>query len=207
MPADLGLSEQIDRIYEVIRMNTNNEPLRLFICTAPPEDTAAELYAFISELRQTADYKWVSREQLHITLKFLGDSERSVAESLSEALKGIKAAQFDIELERAGAFPGMSNVRALWLGAGTGASELASLARQTDKVCCDMGFPGEKRPFKAHMTLARSRSDGQIPAPLAERLNRPIRFAWRCRSFILMRSELTRSGPIYTPIGEYGLSA
>ena len=66
MPADLGLSEQIDRIYEVIRMNTNNEPLRLFICTAPPEDTAAELYAFIAELRHTADYKWVSREQLHI---------------------------------------------------------------------------------------------------------------------------------------------
>ena len=102
----------------------------------------------------------------------------------------------------------MSNVRALWLGAGRGASELKALAGQVDSACCALGFPREKRPFKAHMTLARARTDGRIPDRLAERLNRPggvPRFAWRCSSFILMRSELTRGGPIYTPLGEYEL--
>ena len=112
------------------------------------------------------DVRWVRLEGLHLTLRFLGPTlDDRVAAAIDVAGQAVAGhAPFDISIGGAGTFPPVGRPRALWLGVRDGASELAGLAASVDRSLVAAGWDLETKPFRPHLTLARS--DG-VPAGMA----------------------------------------
>ena len=119
-----------------------------------------------------AGVKWVASENLHLTLKFLGDVEQGdihrVCESVQRAAAEVQP--FEFEIRGAGAFPNLRRPRTIWLGAGRGEPQMADLAHRVDKALQKLRFPREDRRFQAHLTIGRVRNPGPELAELAELL-------------------------------------
>ena len=188
-------------------MNDKTQGLvRTFVAVTPPEKVLDQMVAWIRRLIPLAPYKWLSRGQLHLTLRFLGETPRSQIDALGDALaKMDTGGGFDICLNRAGGFPNLARPRAIWLGGDAGAQELSALAAKVESVAVDAGFPRETKRFTAHLTLARVKYEGSIPAALADALPAVPTFAWRCERFVFFKSDLTPTGPIYSVLREYSL--
>lgn len=155
-------------------------------------------------------WKWVARENIHVTLKFLGETPEEVVPELVEVVTGACAgtAPFDIVLGGLGAFPSLQRPRVLFYEVTTGAGKLVSLAEAIDAALCDgLGIPRENRPFKAHATVARVKS--AIPPDVAARLAKapPVeRGGQRLEKVTLMESELRPQGAVYRPVKWIALS-
>ena len=176
-----------------------SELVRAFVAVRVPGFVADELENFLAELRPLAPIRWVRREQFHITLKFLGELRPDVIAQVKDSLEPLKYFDpFVIELEHIGAFPNLSVPRVLWLSGKKGSAELGRIAREVDEVLCDeAGLERESRKFRAHMTLARLK-DSNLPEELVRKLGEVPVFSWECRELVLMRSQLTPQGPIYS---------
>lgn len=102
---------------------------------------------------------WVKPENIHLTLKFLGEvppaREGPVREAMAEAVAGVSP--FTLRAGGCGAFPGERNPRVLWVGLRAGGPEAAALAARLEAACAARGFPPENRPFRGHLTLGRVR--------------------------------------------------
>ena len=177
------------------------ELVRAFAAVRVPGQAADELENFLADLRPLAAVRWVRREQFHITLKFLGEVEHSVIEQVKDALEPMKYFdEFRIELDHVGGFPNLSVPRVLWLGGEKGAGELGRLARKVNDVLSeDVGLERERRRFQAHLTLARLK-DSHLPEELVRRLGEVPVLSWECGELVLMRSQLTSRGPIYSQL-------
>ncbi|MDR1978396.1 MAG: RNA 2',3'-cyclic phosphodiesterase [Synergistaceae bacterium] len=173
---------------------------RTFVAVTPPEEVLDRMAGWAAQLRPLAPYKWVSRAQFHVTLRFLGEAPLAQVDALAESLGALKAAAFEMSLDRFGGFPDLQRPRVLWLGGTTGAKDLADLAAKVEEVAVRSGFPPETKKFNAHLTLARTRD----ALPLKTLPAVPA-FKWRVSRFFLVQSELTPGGPIYTPLREYSL--
>lgn len=113
------------------------------------------------------DVRWVRLDGLHLTLRFLGPTEPDrVAPTIAavEAAAATVAGRIEIELSGSGTFPPGRRPRALWIGVTHGGVALADLAARTDERLVDAGWEPQGRPFRAHLTLARS--DGVSVGPL-----------------------------------------
>jgi 2'-5' RNA ligase len=154
----------------------------------------------------TRDVRWVRLDALHITLRFIGPTLDPRLEQVADAVRQAASAghPFDVGLTGAGAFPTPDRPRALWLGIGSGGTELGELATRLDRALVDRGWTTDDRPFRPHLTLARS--DGIRAGPrLAHRLiDAADGFAvkWRADSIVLFESR-TGGGPArYVPLME-----
>lgn len=187
--------------------------VRTFVCVVPPSKIVTEMERFLADLRVLAprEFKWVGREQFHLTLRFLGEAPASMATAMDRDLRSLEMPPaFEIEIAGAGAFPDLSRPRVLWVGVTKGGGELANLAALAEEAAVAAGYEREPKKFKAHLTFARARAEGTIPQRLQEALANAAKippFSWCCESLVLMRSELTPKGPIYTRLGEYVLRA
>ncbi len=126
-----------------------------------PEDVRASLAGAAARLRAAApDVAWVAPENLHVTLKFLGQVDEAhlhaLAAALAAAARGGPA--FEARVVGLGAFPSVGRPRVLWAGVRDGAEALAALAARVEAACVGLGFAPETRPFAAHVTLGRVRS-------------------------------------------------
>ncbi len=177
--------------------------IRGFIAVPLPAEVKERLSGAQRRLKPAApDVKWVEPESFHITLKFLGSvSPERLQETWREVVAGLRGAQsFTLRLVGVGAFPNAGRARVVWAGITEGAEELAQLAARTERVCAECGFEAENRPFRAHVTLGRAREPGpnpqlaaQLDALAAEDLGTvPV------DRVLLMRSELTPKGAVYT---------
>ena len=175
--------------------------VRAFVAVRVPGQAADELENFLAELRPLANIQWVRREQFHITLKFLGELEHSVIEQVKEALEPMKFFhKFRIMLDHVGAFPNLSVPRVLWMAGEKGAYELGRLARKVNDALYDeVGLEREKKRFQAHLTLARLK-DTHLPEALVRKLGEVPMLSWECGELVLMRSQLTPRGPIYSQL-------
>lgn len=157
-----------------------------------------------------ADVKWVKPEALHLTLKFLGEIPCNDLTPLQSALgKGLAGfPDFSIKLEGMGQFPPKGTPRVIWLGINNGALELANLAALIDKTLVALGFPGEIRPWQAHLTLGRVNSPHHSDElqKLMSTTQTPDFPTFPAHEVILMRSQLQRSGPIYTRLAAWQLA-
>jgi 2'-5' RNA ligase len=151
---------------------------RLFIAVPLPDDAAEAVRSIVDEVRAeplpvgARDVRWVRLDGLHLTLRFLGptpeDRVEPTAAAVREAAEGA-AGPIAMELGGAGTFPPQGRPRALWLGIVAGTEALGDLAAQLDAALASAGWPSDHRPFRAHLTLARS--DGVAVGPLvADRL-------------------------------------
>src|SRR5437870_878543 len=102
---------------------------RLFVAIRPPEPVRDLL---IDAMDDSADFRWQQDEQLHLTLRFVGDVERPVAEDLADALGGIRAERFDLRASGVGRFE-QRNTGALWAGIEPKV-QVAALAGKVERV-------------------------------------------------------------------------
>ncbi len=157
-----------------------------------------------------ADLKTVRPELMHLTLKFLGDAEESlideIVERMAKATDGVQP--FRIRLKGMGAFPSLSVIKVVWVGIEDG-GPLERIAQELDESMSELGFEREKRGFKAHLTLARTRSAKNI-ANVQDILkeNAATDYGeYTVDRIFLKKSLLTPGGPIYSTVSEHLLGS
>lgn len=132
--------------------------MRLFIAVPADEETKAEAAAVVARLRRLpGDFRWVDPRDMHVTLRFLGetpDEKLAEVEALMRAA-AAKAARFELVYGAAGAFDTLDAPRVVWLGVDEGAAALEALAGAVGR--------DEPRPFSPHLTLGRSRREDVPP--------------------------------------------
>jgi 2'-5' RNA ligase len=156
-------------------------------------------------------WRWIPPENFHLTLKFLGEVEERLVPSLHEAAGRITArvAPFTLAFDRFGGFPNLRRPRVIFFAASDGADRLRDLASLVEDEVEPLGFARERRPFRAHLTLARikRRLHGDLIAALETIPPLPEGTAQEVDRFVLMRSHLRRDGAQYEEIGTYLLTA
>lgn len=135
--------------------------MRLFIAIPLPEAVHDELRRVQERLRQAqADVKWVQPEQIHVTLKFLGEVDAGMVPPIQHALDRVarQAWPFVMQCAGLGGFPHLKAPRVIWVGLEPGRDEVTQVARRLEEAVSALGFPKEDRMFSAHLTLGRVRS-------------------------------------------------
>ncbi len=186
---------------------TENGPLRVraFFGLPLPERHREALEGYLAECaRRAPDFRWTPAANLHLTIRFLGHAELSLAEGIADRLAAANLHAFDLELSGLGTFKRGRLARVVWLGLRAGSDDIARLADQVESECGRTGLEAEARRFHAHLTLARARPrDG---ASLPAMPTPPELPAWRAVELILYRSRLGRSGSVYEPLRRLRLS-
>ena len=187
------------------------ELLRLFIAINLPEDLLDTLTVTQRQLqRKLTAYplRWSRPEGIHLTLKFLGDTDPDRIPDISEALQRIAAkhAPFELPVGGLGMFPNTRRPSVLWVGVNDEDHRLRHLAADVDKAMAKLGWQREKRPFSGHLTLARvkkqagnrdRRALGEAVTALSGYDKLGVLPVQRIH---LMRSQLRPDGAIYTAI-------
>lgn len=187
--------------------------VRLFWAINLPEPVKDRLFRIQEQLKGAgADAKWVERENLHLTVQFLGDVEASRITDLVTAVEGSlgQKSTFSVGLGSLGVFPDYKRPRVLWVGVQRGAEGLQEIHRAVGGAMTTIGFPPEGRSFSPHLTLARIRSSRGV-LELMQRVRALSSEAVQMGSMNvvsvdLMQSQLTRKGPIYTPLARVRLN-
>lgn len=189
------------------------EIIRSFVCIEIPEGIREKLEEFLRGLRDLdRRVKWVRGENLHLTLKFLGEEPHTKVEkmraSLQDGIPELKLKPFSLSLRGIGVFPDWDRPRIIWVGVeGDGLGSLEILRDFVEKTARKQGFRKESKPFSPHITLGRAKSD-RIEPILKEKLRKSERElfgSFLVREVILMRSQLFPEGPIYTPLATFAL--
>jgi RNA 2',3'-cyclic 3'-phosphodiesterase len=175
--------------------------VRLFLAVFPPAAVQRAAHQCIEALRRPGDgVSWVKPDNLHYTLRFLGevgeDGAGRAAEAAAEAAGGAKA--FAAALGGLGAFPNARRARVLWAGMSEGGAALEALARELDRALAKRGFGKADKPFSAHLTLGRVREPGPdwTAALAAQRVAADARFT--VDRVCVVESRLDPRGSIYT---------
>jgi 2'-5' RNA ligase len=174
---------------------------RLFIAIRPPEPIRDLL---IDAMDDRADFRWQDEEQLHLTLRFVGEVERPVADDLADALSRIHAERFAVRIAGAGRFEQRSS-GALWAGLEPKAP-VTALAAKVERVCQQVGLEPERRAFHPHITLARwkGRRSREVQNFL-ERTQSLSSEPFDVTEFNLFESHLSRHGAHYEEVANYAL--
>lgn len=152
------------------------------------------------------DFRWMRPQNVHITLRFLGDIEDEQAEAAAEALRhaGEGAPAFEISIDRFGVFPQLKRPNVLWAGPSETPEPLMELEANLSRYLAEAGFPPGEGAFRPHLTIARRRSRDRPPAGLEGELEiaeqRWLTPPLVCcaREAVFFRSELNPSGAIHT---------
>jgi RNA 2',3'-cyclic 3'-phosphodiesterase len=176
---------------------------RLFVAIRPPE---AVRQLLIDSMHGVSGLRWQVDEQLHLTLRFIGEVERPLAEDLALALGKVRFEPFAIRIAGVGRFEQRGR-GALWAGVEPRAP-LAALAAKVERVCVDVGLPAERRAFHPHITLARWGRSGAVSLdPFLARHAALVSDPFEVDAFHLYQSHLGRDGAHYEAVADYPLSA
>jgi 2'-5' RNA ligase len=194
-------------------MKTADESWRLFIAIELPGTLRELVLDHINRLRQAgpeARASWARAENLHLTLKFLGDTHVSRVDVLATAVRhaASQTSPFQAQVQGCGAFPLRGQPRVLWIGVDDPTGGLTKLYRALEDECAQAGFSREERSFHPHLTVARLRQP-QGARHLAE-VHRQMGFqptSFRVSELCLIRSELMSAGSRYTVIARHALKS
>ena len=154
-------------------------------------------------------WSWIRPENYHITLKFLGETDEKLLERLLDAGRAAAAAAspFELSFGRFGLFPSISRPRVLLFHAESGSERLARLAELLEEKLEPLGFERERRPFRAHLTLARVKRPlgREILEALEKVPTLPLEARQDVGHIVLVRSVLSREGAKYEEAGSFGL--
>jgi 2'-5' RNA ligase len=181
------------------------KPLRLFVAIEIPDHAkdVAEA-AFAAWRTEFPKARWVPRENMHMTLKFLGRTwprlSEWVPERVGEAVLEIES--FETRLDGVGSFPSAKRGRAIWAGFADDEERLSGVAAAID-VALEDEFEPEKRAFHAHLTVARSDPPLKLPPSYT---STPLESEpWLVDHVTLFRSHLGRPAPRYEPLDRFPL--
>jgi 2'-5' RNA ligase len=163
---------------------------RLFVAIRPPEPVRDLL---IDAMDDSPDFNWQNDEQLHLTLRFIGEVERPVANDLADALGKVRAPPMELRIAGAGRFEQRTS-GAIWAGVEPKAP-VAALAAKIERACVGVGLEPERRAFHPHITLARWK--GRRTREVAAFLDRTRGLSspsFEISEFVLFESRLSRHG-------------
>jgi RNA 2',3'-cyclic 3'-phosphodiesterase len=175
--------------------------MRLFVALALPDEIAEPLVLLQGGIPGA---RWCQCEQLHLTLRFIGEVDGRDAAAIDDALVSIRAPRFTLQLKGVGEFGG-KNPRALWAGIRDDTA-VQHLQRKIESALQRIGLPAEERKFAPHVTLARLRGsprDRVITFLAAHALYASPPFD--VNAFILYSSHLSPNGSLYRPEHAYPL--
>lgn len=182
--------------------------MRCFISIELPDDIKQGISGFISKLKDIdKDIKWVKGENLHLTLKFLGEVEGQKLSEIRDRLIDVskRYSPFDLRLKGIGAFPSIKSPRVIWIGVEDSAS-LINLQSEVEASMGELGFEKEDR-FQPHLTIGRLRGS-RPPDALIKELSLDISKefgVFRADYIYIMKSELSPKGPNYYKLVEIPL--
>lgn len=195
--------------------------MRLFVALDIDDAIRQRLALFLDGVRNFGpDLNWARPENLHITLKFIGEQRPEKLEAIKQALQAIHPGPIPlgISFRGYGFFPTANSPRVFWVGIESG-PQLASLAKAVDEALAALGVPAETRPFSPHLTLARSgsgrphRGPGDRPNKKFQRVQEkltampPLDFGtMSARDFFLYESKLSPAGARYTKLERFPFS-
>lgn len=184
--------------------------MRAFIALVLPDAARDALERLQQELRASrADVKWVEPDNLHVTLKFLGEISEAERQALERMLRQLATSMepFALGLSGVGAFPSVSAPRVIWVGLGEGVEAAAHLAQAIEREGASIPLPREDRPFSAHVTLGRVRSPrGRQVLVVALKQSRwQPPSAWQVNAVTFYQSVLGSGGPQYTVLADIPL--
>lgn len=183
------------------------KPLRLFIAFELSEEVRQELAGVGSQLRDCgAKVSWVKPGNMHLTVRFLGDTEPRMVDLLKSGLQTITGKPAAVRLDKVGAFPNLKRPRVLWAGLGGELDPVYDVANEVEMMVQRLGFEPDKKKFKPHLTIGRIRDprrSGDLTDAVAACSFNPIEFP--LDRLILFQSTLTPQGPIYKRLAEVAL--
>lgn len=155
--------------------------------------------------RECGGLKLVKPENIHITMRFLGEIPLSLVDSVSNVLKSVKFSPFNVKISGVGAFPNIRRPSVIWTGISDGVSELKDISEQLESGLKKLGFKPEKRAFTPHITIARVKSRRSKNCLMMKLLEfKDLEFGVIRAEFLrLKRSILTPTGPIYHTLFEF----
>ncbi|MCX8153112.1 MAG: RNA 2',3'-cyclic phosphodiesterase [Candidatus Bathyarchaeota archaeon] len=185
-----------------------SESVRSFIAFDVESSTVLNRISSVqNRLLQTgADLKLVEPQNIHITLRFLGNLPFSMIEKVFEEMKHVKFTPFTMQLKGIGAFPDLRYPRVIWIGITEGADQLKAIVSQLEPRMRRLGFAPDSKGFSPHLTIARVRS-GKNKVQLANFIVENANYEFGAVSaerLRLKKSDLTPKGPIYSTLKEVG---
>jgi len=187
--------------------------IRTFVAVELAPSVAARAGKLIDELRvSSAQVNWVKTQQMHLTLKFLGDVQDTETPDICRVVADVAKTfePFEITCRGAGAFPTAEHPRTLWIGIEDGAEELCNLQATLEQSLKDaLGFPKEARRFQPHLTIGRVKHEppstrGELTALLVKHANFDADLSV-IDEVVVFASFLGRSGPSYEALGRADL--
>ena len=180
------------------------QKIRTFIAIDIP--VSQKVTEIINELKKTQiDAKIVETENMHLTLKFLGDIDENLIDEIEKIIKDaiLNMQPFEITLKNLGVFPNQKYMKVAWIGV-ENAEHLKKIAETIDTKLKDLGFEKEKRPFSVHLTIARIKSakNKEKLIDLIDKYQNTELQKIKINKIILKKSILTPKGPIYTNLKE-----
>lgn len=151
-----------------------------------------------------ANIKSVESENIHLTLKFLGEIPQHKVDEVAEIVKEIGFEPFKFKVEEVGVFPNLRRPSTIWAGITEGVGDITMVFEELDQKLGKLGFERERRKFHPHLTIGRVRS-GKNKDQLVEELLRLENQEFGVVDVdrvVLKKSVLTSSGPIYTTLAE-----
>lgn len=178
--------------------------MRTFLAVEIPQHIRKKIDTFIQEeTGKNLPVKWVKFENLHITLKFLGEIDDKKKKEITPAIQEVakKYPSFNMSLESVGCFPSPRNPRVLWIGAKEGSEQLCAIAQELEEKLAPFGFEEEKR-FHAHLTIGRIKKFCKVDDILDKEIKTN---SFPITSITLFKSTLKPEGPIYEELARFNL--
>ena len=186
--------------------------MRLFIAFPLPVEIKKYLAKIIDDFKsqysEKRAVKWVDVKNIHLTVKFLGDTSERLLDPIKNDLTNIgkEFSVINCTLNKVGAFPNLNKPRVYWIGIDPQNDDIFKLAESTDEAMSQLGYEKESRKFKAHLTLGRIKNSYDL-SDLNQYISNynvePIQLI--INKLRLHKSTLTPQGPIYECLHEVSL--
>ncbi len=181
------------------------EKIRSFIAVKIPRNVTEHIGKIQEEMKKySLKMRWASPENIHLTLKFLGDIQPGDVKPVREAMEETAAGfcRMTLTAGGVGVFPGIRRPRVVWIGLKGNTPELIGMQKKLDNRLKEIGYTPEKRGFKGHLTVGRARGNLD-PKTVTELISEFSGFEtepFPVEEIVLFRSDLKPKGAVYTPL-------
>jgi len=176
--------------------------MRLFVAAETPDSVRESIRLYMEGLKKSFGnvVKWVAPENLHVTIKFLGEVSERNAGTVKACMDSAASATepFTLTLEGIGFFPGDGHPRVVWIGADGGCESLLEVYQNLENCLETEGFDRDDKPFSAHLTIGRVKKFKELVLPARIPEFEPATFD--VEGLSLVRSVLKPEGPVYETI-------
>jgi RNA 2',3'-cyclic 3'-phosphodiesterase len=184
------------------------EQIRSFIAIEMTPEVRKSLFRLQDGLKAGGQQvKWVESQNLHLTLQFLGNIDITAVGNITNAIERAAAgiSHFRLEVGGLGAFPNIRRANIIWVGLAGDLDKLDKLQKNIGANLTPLGFPPETRPFTPHLTIGRVRDfarpeEREALGRMIEKTPYNVKYRIDVAAVNLMKSQLTREGPIYSKL-------